>query len=171
MSNGFERDLREWLAAEEAGSEAGAEAALTRAFRRAGRLAPSAAFSDRALRAAGFRVGARSVWSPWTRAAALVCLCAAGVALAMLPGMLVALQPLVHGAAWPVVSAAWRLSAGAVGLALAAGAVVDHVAAAIRMSLASSTGAALVLGNVVVAAGSLLGLKRLLRGRQELLEC
>jgi hypothetical protein len=171
MSSGLEQDVREWLAAEESGSEGGAEAALVRAFRRAGRPAPSAAFSAGVLRAAGFGVGARSAWSPWTRAAALLCLCTAGVALAMLPGMLVALRPLVHEVGWPFVFAAWRSSARVVDLTVNAWAVVGHVAAAIRMSLASSTGAALVLANVAVAAGSLLGLKRLLGGRQELLQC
>jgi hypothetical protein len=78
------------------------------------------------------------------------------------PLLFIVLKPLAHMAAWPLATALWRGVTRSAAFAFWCWSVVGDVATALRLSIATPTGAGLLLANVLIATASLFGLKRLL---------
>lgn len=161
MSRRLERDIEAWLQAEAAASDSHAEDALGRVFRGIERRRPRAGFADAVLAAAGYRP-ARAAAAPWFRVALVGCVVAACLTAVAVPLALIAVKPLAQLAAWPLLAAAWRGVTRSASAALNWWAVVGDLGGALRLSVATPTGASLVLANVLIASASLVGLKRLL---------
>jgi hypothetical protein len=161
MKRRLDRDIEAWLEAEAGGLDAPADEALVRVFRSVQRRRPRAGFSHAVLSAAGF-APAGAGWAPWLRVALVGCLVAAVMTAAALPWVLLAVKWAVQLAAWPLLASLWRAGTRSASFILWCSAVAGDVLTALRLSVATPTGVGLLLGNVLVGAGSFFGLKRLL---------
>jgi hypothetical protein len=161
--------IRDWLEAEDSGAGDRAEAALTGALAGLGRRGPHEGFAERVLLAAAIREPARSPW--WAvvvRVALAACLLAAGLALANLPVWIAAGLAVARALGLSVVVPVLDWLGRAMAAALASWALVENVASALRATLANSAVVMLLAANLLVAAASLIGLKRLLKTSEEL---
>lgn len=169
MSTHLDRDVREWLGAEEDGLEDVAERALTRALAGLDRRAPAAHFADRVLARAGRLAPASRAWrSWWLRFPVAASLLTAGFAAAALPAALLVIIPVARAFGWPALAASWHWTARWTTVAFRSWSIVADVAAALGASLSAPAAVAVLSANVLLAAASLLGLKRLLRSPEEL---
>ncbi len=170
MKGRLEQDVREWLSAERAGSDELAERALGRVLARLGRRAPGAGFADRVLLSAGRLTPASRAWrSWWARAGVAACLLGAGLAAAVLPVWLLVADPVARALGSPLVSGVWHWMGRWMIAAFKSWAVIQDVASALRASLVTPAAIALIGANILLAAASLVGLKRLLRAPEELI--
>jgi hypothetical protein len=166
-----DRDIGEWLAAEQAGDAERAERALSRVMAHVAREEPSSAFADAVLRASGFGVAAVRRWSPWTRLATLVCLVAAGLSAATIPAFAGWLRPLLGVLVADSLASLWHVTVRAAALAFESWHAAADAGAVVRAAAGSATGIVVLLANVLVAVIALIGLKRLLGAREELAQC
>ncbi len=166
MTGRFEREIEAWLAAELSGADEGADEALLRAFSALPRREPGPAFADRVMRSLSTIRPVALEWrSRWLRLAVAACLVATGLAVALVPQMMT-LATLTHGTG-AIVLAGWHLVSRSVAASFASWHVVEGVGFAVLAALANPVAVAVLLGNALVAAVSLLGLKRLLGVREE----
>ncbi len=170
MSRRLEDNVREWLRAEGTGPDELAEEALARALADLGRRRPGAGFADRALMRAGRLSPAWFAWrSWWSRAAVAGCLLVAGLAVASLPTWLLIAGPLARALGAPFTAVVWHWMTEWAVAAFASWGVIADVTTAVCVWLATPSGIALLAVNVLLACGSLIGLKRLLKAPEELI--
>ncbi len=162
MNRRFERDIKAWLEAEVGGVDARADEALGLVFGHLERRGPRAGFSQAVLAAAGFVPVDSRAPSPWLRVAVVGCMVSACLAILAAPLLLMGLDAFVHVAAWPLLTVLWRGAVRVASFAIACWSIIGDVATALRLSIATPTGASIILGNLFIAAASLVGLKRLL---------
>ncbi len=169
MTRRLERDIDDWLTAEESGSDEQADRALLRALSAIPRREPGPAFVDRVLCAIGAARGVAPIWrSAWLRVAVLGGLVATGLAVGLLPA-LVSFGAVTHLAAGGVFGA-WHLIGRWLAASFLSWDIVQDVGFALRRSLLTPVAIAVLLANVFVAAASLFGLRRLLGAREELVQ-
>jgi len=169
MNRRLEEDVREWLRAEQEGLDELAERALTRALGELGRRVPRPGLTDRILLRTG-RLSASRAWrSWWVRGAVAACLLSAGLAAATLPVWLLVADPVARAFGSPFASVAGHWTGRWVSAAFASWAVIEDVASALRVSLATPTALVLLSANVLLAVASLFGLRRLLKAPEELM--
>jgi len=169
MSRRLADDVREWLRAEETGSDELAERAFSRVLGDMGRRRPSLGFADRVLMRAGRLSPASLAWrSWWTRAGIGACLVAAGLAVATLPTWLLLAGPVARAFGAPVTEAVWHAITRWTVAAFASWALIVDVASATRVWLATPAGVGLLAVNLIIACGSLVGLRQLLKAPEEL---
>lgn len=172
MKADINRQIRDWLAAEGAGADERADEALAAAIRRLAKPGPAPGLSSRVLAAAGFRHQKTRIWhSRAVRAAVLATLLVVGCAATAIPSLLALAEPVGRVFGWPLVSSVWHWAGRWIDLAFASWTVIESVGHALRASLSSPTAASLLLLNVLIAAVSLLGLRRLLAAPEESLPC
>ncbi len=166
-----EDEVRQWLGAEEDGLDEVAEQALRRALASLER-APRPGFADRVLLRAGRLEPVAGVWrSWWVRFPVAACLLIAGIAAAVLPVALLIVIPLARAFGWPSVVACWHWAARSTTVAFRYWTILAGVMEAIGASLATPEAVAILSANVLLAAASLFGLKRLLKAPEELMPC
>ncbi len=168
MNRRLEHEIRDWLKAQQDGPDELAEQALVRALGQIGRRRPTAGFADRVLLRAGRLAPATAAWRWWwLRAAVAACLVAAGLAVALLPAWLPAARPVAHAFGSPFVTSLSHWAGTWLSAGLAFWAVMGDIGSAVRASLATPTAVLVLSANVLLAAASLLGLKRLLKAPEE----
>lgn len=170
MRRRLQNDIRDWLTAERDRSDDLAEQALRRAFTELGRRAPVAGFADRALLRASRFAPASRAWRPWwLRLSIAACLVAAGLVIALLPAWWPTAGAVARALGSPVVSACSYWSGHWINAGFAFWAVIQDLAAAARASLVTPAALLVLSANVLLAATSLFGLKRLLKPSEELM--
>ncbi len=167
----LEDEVRQWLGAEEDGLDSAADRALARALASLERRGPTRGFADRVLLSAGRMAPVAGVWrSWWLRFPVAACLLTAGVtAGVLLPVILLVVVPLGRAMGGTLLVACWHAVARWTTTAFASWAVVADVFEALGASLATPAAIAVLSANVLLAAASLFGLKRLLKPSEELI--
>ncbi len=171
MKMRLEDEVRRWLGAEEDGLDGVADRALARALAGLEHRGPTPGFADRVLSRTGRLAPVAGVWrSWWLRFPVAASLLTAGLTAAvLLPAGVVVVGFLGRTFAGSLLAASWHAMARWTTIAFRWWGVVADVVEALGASLATPAAIAILSANVLLAAASLLGLKRLLKPPEELM--